>query len=72
MRSAALTAENGSTAQSSAQAVAEQSSLVRPKRARIAVKQEAEEVSLVPGHFQKQTETVSIAIFVRTPSLTRV
>ncbi|KAG0705324.1 hypothetical protein DFH29DRAFT_907317 [Suillus ampliporus] len=57
MKSAAPAPENGSTIKSSVQTPGEQSALVRPKRARIAVKQEAEEVTLcVPDNPEKQTE----------------
>lgn len=63
MRAAAPALENGSAAQSSMQASTDQLPPVRPKRARIAVKQETEEVTLrVLDSSEKQTEAVSIVI----------
>ncbi|KAG1736760.1 hypothetical protein EDB19DRAFT_1720148 [Suillus lakei] len=57
MKSALPATENGSTAKSSVQAPPDQSAPVRPKRARTAVKQEAEEVNLrLPDNSEKQAE----------------
>jgi hypothetical protein len=57
MRSALPAAENGSAAKSSAQTPLDQSAPVRPKRARTAVKQEAEEINLrLPDNSEKQAE----------------
>lgn len=57
MKSALPAAENGSTAKSSVRTPLDQSAPVRPKRARTAVKQEAEEVNLrLTDNFEKQAE----------------
>ncbi|KAG1769455.1 hypothetical protein EV702DRAFT_698614 [Suillus placidus] len=57
MKSALPAAENGSAAKSSVQTPLDQSAPVRPKRARTAVKQEAEEVNLrLPDNSEKQAE----------------
>jgi hypothetical protein len=62
MKSALPVAENGSTAKLPIQI--EQSAPVRPKRARTAVKQEAEEVNLrLPDSSEKQAEAVSTVDF---------
>lgn len=61
MKSALPAAENGSTSKSSVRTPLDQSAPVRPKRARTAVKQEAEEVNLrLTDNSEKQTEAVSI------------
>ncbi|KAG1801777.1 uncharacterized protein BJ212DRAFT_1398810 [Suillus subaureus] len=57
MKSALLATENGSAAKLSVQTPLDQSAPVRPKRARTAVKQEAEEVNLrLPDNSEKQAE----------------
>lgn len=57
MKSALPAAENGSTSKSSVRTPLDQSAPVRPKRARTAVKQEAEEVNLrLTDNSEKQTE----------------
>jgi hypothetical protein len=64
MKSALPAAENGSTAKSSVRTPLDQSAPVRPKRARTAVKQEAEEVNLrLTDNSEKQAEAVSILDF---------